>query len=513
MSQEKENFTETIESSEKGASNPELDPILSNGDVALQVIASGKHAPYTSEEEKSLLRKIDLHLMPFMFISYFLQFMDKAALSNSSVFGLIDDLHLVGNQYSWCGSIFYFGYMIGQPIAARCMQHFSIARYVGVSFVMWAIVLVCTTATKNFGGLATIRFLLGMCEATVSPAWILLTGMWYKKTESAMRDSIWYSGNAFGVIFGGLISYGLGHIHSSIVSWKWFYVVYGILSFFWGFALYFCLPDSVVDCKFLNDREKYIAVERLRDSRTGVKNKVFKKEQAFEALLDPQVWLIAIIYFIGCLPAGGVQNFGNLIIESFGFNSFQTVLINMPSGVMQALTLWLSGWIVSRYPNTTILIQSICIIPCLIGTCIVKYLPNHPVSRRNGKLFAFYCIYINTMSDITIFALMQKNISGFTKKSTTNVIFFVCYCVGMIAAPQFFKSSQAPGYSEGFKMMIVCWVILIVLPWVLFYYYYIENKKKVKNEEREIQEGKEALENEEFLDLTDKQQRGFRYTY
>lgn len=117
------------------------------------------------------------------------------------------------------------------------------------------------------------------------------------------------------------------------------------------------------------------------------------------------------------------------------------------------------------------------------------------------------------MSDVTIFALMQKNISGFTKKTTMNVVFFVCYCVGMIAAPQFFKSSQAPGYVEGFRMMIVCWAILIILPWALFYYYHVENKKKAKREEQEIREGKEAIENEEFLDLTDKQQRGFRYSY
>ncbi|QPG77407.1 hypothetical protein FOA43_004821 [Brettanomyces nanus] len=515
MVQEKENFTETVESDEQlPGKEVDLQAYFSNGDVALQVIADQSHQKqFSKEEENAVLRKIDLHLIPFMFVSYFLQFLDKNALSNSSVFGLSTSLNLVGDQYSWAGSLFYFGYLIGQPVASRSLQYFSIAKYVGICLIFWSIVLVCTSATSNFAGLAVIRVFLGLFEATVSPAWLLLTGMWYRSNEMPMRNAYWYCANACGVIFGGLIAYGLGHIQSSINSWKWFYIIYGIITFYWGFAVYFALPDSIPSCKFLNSREKYIAVERLRANRTGVKNKTFKKEQAVEALKDPQIWILALNEFVGCLPAGGIQNFGNLIIKSFGFSSFQTVLMNMPSGVIQGGTLLLSGLIISRIPDSAIIVQSLCNIPCLIGTCIVKYLPNHPNSKRNGKLVAFWIQYANTMSDISLFVLMQRNISGFTKKIVANSIFFIAYCVGMIAAPQFFKSTQAPGYDEGFRMMIICWVILIVIPWFLYFYYKRENSARNKRDELDAREGRiDQIENEEFLDLTDQKQRGFRYT-
>lgn len=510
MDKEKEAYTTVVEASEK-SSGLDLDTALTTGDVALQVIAHTHQEPYSPKEEKKVIRKIDLHLIPFMFFSYFLQFMDKNALSNSSVFGLMDDLNLSEEQYSWCGSLFYFGYLIGQPVAARFLQRFPIGKFVGVCFVLWSIVLICTAAAKNFAGLAVIRIFLGVCEATVSPAWLLLTGMWYKKTEVSLVNCGFYEGNALGVIFGGLIAYGLGHIKSAIAPWKWFYIIYGILSFFWGFVIFFFLPGSIVECNFLNEREKYIAVERLRANRTGVKNKTFKKYQFKEALLDINVWLLAILEFVGCLPAGGVQNFGNLIIKSFGFTSFQTVLINMPSGVIQGLTLLISGLLLSKYPNCAIIVLSLCNIPCLIGTCLVKYLPNHPEVTRNGKLVAFYIIYMNTMSDIALLTLIQRNISGFTKKSTSGAIFFIAYCIGMIAAPHFFK--DAPHYSMGFRMMIVCWVLLIVLPWILYVYLKRENAKRTKDEAAAAAAGKDtAVENEEFLDLTDKQQLRFRYT-
>lgn len=53
-------------------------------------------------------------------MTYVLNFLDKGILSNASVFGLRDDTHLVGQQYSWVGSIFYFGYVRGSSTVLLC---------------------------------------------------------------------------------------------------------------------------------------------------------------------------------------------------------------------------------------------------------------------------------------------------------------------------------------------------------------------------------------------------------
>lgn len=524
MSQQPKTMTHKLEEKvdEKSLNSGEVQEVSdtpAGADIALEIAAKHQGVEITPSEEKKLLRKIDRHLMPFLVLSYFLQFLDKSALSQSSVFGLDKDLNLHGQQYSWCGSIFYFSYLIGQPFASYMCQRFSISKYVGGSLVLWSIILICTVATKNFAGLAIIRFFLGLFEAAVSPSWVLLTGSWYTKREQPVRVAYWYCGNALGVFLGSIIAYGLGHIVSSIPSWKWFYIIYGLLTFFWGIAVFFFLPDSIPNAKFLNDREKYIAVERIRRNKTGVKNETFKVDQVKEALLDFQIIMLAIIEFVGCLSASGISVFGTLIIKSFGFSSLNTVLLQSVSGIIQGITLLVGGWIVATVPDSALWTQSVFMVPCLIGTCIVKYLPNHPNSKRAGRLVAFWIQYSNTVSDIGIFTLMTRNYSGYTKRTTANAIVFIAYCVGMIAGPQFFVSSQAPkhpdetGYDEGFRMMIVCWILLMILPMILRFYYQWVNKKRDASDAKDLAEGKEIyVENEEFMDLTDKQQRGFRYS-
>ena len=64
-----------------------------------------------SNKEKfaALVKKVDWKLMPLLMVTYGLQLIDKTTLSYSAVFGLETETHLIGQQYSWVSSIFYFG--------------------------------------------------------------------------------------------------------------------------------------------------------------------------------------------------------------------------------------------------------------------------------------------------------------------------------------------------------------------------------------------------------------------
>jgi hypothetical protein len=67
--------------------------------------------PSTKSLARRVVRKIDMRILMIMFVTYNFNFIDKTILSSAAVFGLQDDNHLVGTQYSWVGSIFYFGYV------------------------------------------------------------------------------------------------------------------------------------------------------------------------------------------------------------------------------------------------------------------------------------------------------------------------------------------------------------------------------------------------------------------
>lgn len=160
------------------------------------------------------------------------------------------------------------------------------------------------------------RFFLGMAEGGISPAYVLITGTWYKKNEIPLRITLWYCGNGFAIILQSFIAYGIGHItDTGIPVWKWFFIIFGIVGLVWGIVLWIFMPDTILSAKFLDEREKAIAVERLRENRTGIANKSFKKEQVWEALLDIKVWY-GFFYSIACIiPATAVGSFGGLIIK------------------------------------------------------------------------------------------------------------------------------------------------------------------------------------------------------
>lgn len=59
----------------------------------------------TPEEIKAVLRKLDYRIMPILFITYMLQYLDKTSLNFASVYGLQTGTHLnpKSQQYSWLG--------------------------------------------------------------------------------------------------------------------------------------------------------------------------------------------------------------------------------------------------------------------------------------------------------------------------------------------------------------------------------------------------------------------------
>lgn len=107
------------------------------------------------------------------------------------------DAHLVGSQYSWLTTIFYIGYLLFEFPVGYLFQKVNIARACGVFIILWGAVLLCMTAADDFAGLAASRFFLGVLESGVSPCFVLMTAMFYKRYAAVTRQqhSALYAGN------------------------------------------------------------------------------------------------------------------------------------------------------------------------------------------------------------------------------------------------------------------------------------------------------------------------------
>lgn len=109
------------------------------------------------------------------------------------------------------------------------------------------------------------------------------------------------------VIFTGPIGYAIGFI-SGDDKWRYFFWITGTMTCVWALIMLCVMPDNPVKAKFITEREKAIAIDRVRADQTGIENKMFKKEQMIEAFKDPKTWLIFFFNIWISIPNGGLTN-------------------------------------------------------------------------------------------------------------------------------------------------------------------------------------------------------------
>jgi hypothetical protein len=142
----------------------------------------------------------------------------------------------------------------------------------------------------------------------------------------------------------------------------------------------------------------------------------------------------------------------------------------------------------------------------IVGTVIINKLELH---NRWGRLVGVWLLGSYPVGFMVILGLLSTNIAGSTKRSVASGWVFVCYCVGQIAGPQFFKSTQAPAYRSGIVAMLCGFIINLVLNQVLRFLYVRENSKRDKliagKTEEELLPMKNESELQGFEDVTDKE--------
>ncbi|KAJ5813008.1 hypothetical protein N7447_010031 [Penicillium robsamsonii] len=477
-----------------------------HNDEALKVLAnySGDDI-WTEEEEKKLLSKIDWRLMPILCVTYGLQYYDKAMFSQAALFGMRADLDLdIGNRYSFSAAILYLGFMAGAYPAMTLAQRFPVERVASVIIALWGICLIFTPMCSNYKALYTQRFFLGMLESGISPMFMLLVGGWYKKNEQAMRMGIWYCCTGYVSVFSPLINYGLGHITGTLSPWKYMYFVAGAVTIIWGLVLVFLLPPDPVRARGFNERQRYIAVARLRSNNSGVRNTHYKGGQVTELLADIRFWLIFIVAFLSMIANGPVSTFTPIIINSFGFDTLNSLLLVMPQGFLAGSYQLLGPYLAYRFDGSGVRAW-VVFGAQMITTLAALLLIVLPLDATGGMLFACYLLPAVGGGYAVLMGLQIANIAGYTKRSIASSGLYIGYCLGNFTGPLMFKEIDAPRYVPGFIVVVVTSFVAGVTVLIYRFVCVRENRK------RDQSGTAEGYANAYQDDLTDKTNPQFRY--
>lgn len=123
---------------------------------------ASKSPEWCAEQDKKLLRKIDLRLMPFLILMYLLNFLDRANLAQARQGSLEKDLNMTGTDFNLATSIFFVGYLIMQLPSNVLITRVRPSIYLCTAVMLWGIVSTCNAAATNFTHLIVIRFFLGI---------------------------------------------------------------------------------------------------------------------------------------------------------------------------------------------------------------------------------------------------------------------------------------------------------------------------------------------------------------
>ncbi|KAL4895996.1 major facilitator superfamily domain-containing protein [Aspergillus ambiguus] len=480
-----------------------------DGDTAMALFNDPDelHEEVDPAEARRILWKIDFMILPYLAVCYAFFYIDKTTLSYAAIFGIVEDLELHGTQYSWLSSIFYFGFLAWAFPTNFMMQRFPIGKYLGANIFMWGVFLMIQAACHNFATLAVLRALGGAAEACADPSFMLITSMWYTRREQPVRMGLWYTANGFGIALGGLLGYGIGHIRGALPSWKYEFIVIGALCSAWGIVMFIFLPDSPVTAPGLTKRERRIAVERLRENQTGVENKHLKPAQILEAFCDYKMYFFFVLGIVCNIPNGGISNFGTIIIQGFGFSTLVTTLMQIPYGVLIAISILICVYLNDRFQNRRCIFILIFLVPNIAGAFGLRFVP---LDQKVGRLICYYLTGPYNAAFVLILSMQVANTAGHTKKVVTNAVLFLGYCTGNIAGPFFYKDDQ----NLGIWSMIVSHLIEVVLIIALGLLLRWENKKRdrIQSQMEGGLEGRD-LGATAFLDLTDRENLNFRYIY
>ncbi|KAI0102626.1 major facilitator superfamily domain-containing protein [Nemania sp. FL0031] len=414
---------------------------------------------------RKLLWKIDLFLLPLMWFSYGTQQADKNSLSTQAVFGIREDTGLISDQFNWLSTGFYLSFLIFEAPGNWLMQQVHTGRFLGVVMILWGVVVLVVAFAKNFTHLIILRIIQGALECTISPAFLLITGAWYKSHEHAFRSVIWATSNGGMNIITGVISYAIAeHAQNNpngLAAWKGISLFLGALTIVLGILVFFIL-GTPREVRWLSRDERRAAISRVVANKTGSdreQRSEFKWDQAIQTLKDPQTYFFFFVTIINALPSSA--NTGTA-----------------PSFAVGIVWFLLCGWPSLRNPNIRFYLMLFSLLPAFAGLIALGLLPTDSMKWTRWGLYIMQAT--GTLPGLLIWTFVPSNVAGRTKKTVMTTVLFVAYSTGAAIGGQIIRPEDAPKYIRGLTVSGILYGVDFFCMLLWRTYYIFENRRRAK---------------------------------
>ncbi|KAL2146054.1 hypothetical protein VTI28DRAFT_5393 [Corynascus sepedonium] len=433
--------------------------------------------PHTTE--RRITTKIDSYIIPFVSVLYLMAFLDRVNIGNARAFGLEDELGMGGVEYNTALTIFFVPYIIFEVPSNILLKHFTPRVWLSICCIGFGSVTVFQGLVRNYSGLLTTRFFLGVFECVLFPGCFYLIGSWYRRDEAQKRFSLFFSSTSLAGAFGGLLASAIGKMDyvRNYRGWRWIFIIEGCFTVLMGVIFLFTFPSFPEQATWLRDDEREYVKARLRASQgqSGAERKIRLKDVK-DVMSDYKIWLGGFMYFGLIVPAYSYAYFSPTIIQSYHYDAITTQLRSVPPwavsfGFSMVVAVF-SDWAKHRF---LFIIGSICI--AISGFAVLLTVHDN----LQVQYAALFLTCMGTYSAMPVIVCwFNMNLGGHHRRAIGSAWQIGFGNIGGIIATYSFVKDDAPYFKKGYAIclsficlsVVSCFAYAAAITW--------ENKKRSK---------------------------------
>ncbi|MGB7265131.1 MAG: MFS transporter [Terracidiphilus sp.] len=249
--------------------------------------------------------RVTRRLIPYLMFVYMLAYLDRANISVAKL-QMQADLGFNDAIIGFGAGIFFLGFLLLNIPATLIVERWSARKLLAQIMIAWGVVasMMGFIGLANFGGIHVsaqfygLRLLLGIAEAGFFPGVIIYISHWYRPEDRPRAKGYFMVSQSIAIATGVPLSrWILDNIHwAGLASWRWIFILEGILPFLMGFVTLWYLTDRPRDARWLPDDEKKWLQAQLQADE-ALKTSAHRV-RIVDALRSPQTFLLTAILFL-----------------------------------------------------------------------------------------------------------------------------------------------------------------------------------------------------------------------
>ncbi|KAI5459153.1 major facilitator superfamily domain-containing protein [Mariannaea sp. PMI_226] len=422
--------------------------------------------------ESRVIRKVDLWVLPALYIVYMSCFIDRANIGNVKVAEMPEDIRASEAQFSTAISVFYVTYVVVEIPAVILVKRFSPRYALFIPCILWTAATIANGFVSNVGGLYACRLVLGAAEGGLFPSLNLYLTLVYDRHEIARRVSYLISCAALSGSIGGLLAYGILQMDGvgGYPGWRWVYIIEGAASIVCVFAVLFGMPTDIRKAYFLNAEERKV-MEYRHEKRTAYMGEdVLSWEEIRLAFRDAKVWLNSGAQFFQNVATFGFLSFLPALLSTMGHDKLASNYLTIPIHLSGAIAFVALAVISDKFQKC----GPIILATNVLG--IVGYVVFLTVDSNAIKYFACFLCAVSAYNGTGMnLAWLNVNMAPQYRRATAIGIQQTLGNSAGVVAGQIYRKSP---YVLGKAVSLACVCIASLLVGCQLVYLMRENKKK-----------------------------------